>query len=374
MVLHTNCTQIAHDMATIVKLKSGNYRVQIRRKGQYASKTFSKKTDALSWSFEADRRTDQGRGIIAPKVTGFNTFGQLIDLHIADMIEVDKPLGRSKDFALRTLNKHLGKIKIPHLTRAKVIEYGRTRAKEGAGPATLAADISYIHTILTHAAAVHGVKISTEQVDLARVALRRLGLIGRSNERDRRPTQSELDRLISFFENFAKTEMPVARIIKFAVATGMRQSEICRITWEDVDARTRCVVVRDRKDPRQKQGNDQRVPMINLTGYDAWALLEEQRFHSSVSGRVFPYNGRSVGSAYRKGRDKLGINDLKFHDFRHEATSRLFEAGLSIEKVALVTGHKDWKMLKRYTHLDPAIVFAEYRPQEPSHLSSVRPI
>ena len=119
------------------------------------------------------------------------------------MIEVDKPLGRSKDFALRTLNKHLGKIKIPHLTRAKVIEYGRTRAKEGAGPATLAADISYIHTILTHAAAVHGVKISTEQVDLARVALRRLGLIGRSNERDRRPTQPELDRLISFFENFA---------------------------------------------------------------------------------------------------------------------------------------------------------------------------
>ena len=359
-------------MATIVKLKSGNYRVQIRRKGQYASKTFSKKSDAVSWSFEADRRTDTGRGIIAPKVSGFSTFGQLIDLHIADMIEVDKPLGRSKDFALRILHKHLGRVRLPHLTRAKIIEYGRFRAKEGAGPATLSADISYIHTIITHAAAVHGVNISTEQVDLARVALRRLGLIGRSNERDRRPTQSELDRLISYFENFAKTDMPIARIIKFAIATGMRQSEICRINWEDVDARTRCVVVRDRKDPRKKQGNDQRVPMIDLTGYDAWALLEEQRFHSNVTGRVFPYNSRSVGSAYRKGRDKLGIEDLKFHDFRHEATSRLFEAGLSIEKVALVTGHKDWKMLKRYTHLDPAVVFAEYRPQGLHQLSSVR--
>ena len=60
---------IAHDKATIVKLKSGNYRVQIRRKGQYASKTFSNKSDALSWSLEADRRSDQGRGIIAPKIT-----------------------------------------------------------------------------------------------------------------------------------------------------------------------------------------------------------------------------------------------------------------------------------------------------------------
>lgn len=361
-------------MATIVKLKSGNYRVQIRRKGQYASKTFSSKSDAVSWSLEADRRSDQGINLTSPKITNFNTFGQLIDLHIADMIEVGKPLGRSKDFALRTLNKNLGKLKIAQLTRVAILDYGKLRAKEGAGPATLAADISYIHTIITHAAAIHGVNISTEQVDLARVALRRLGLIGRSNQRDRRPSQQELDRLISYFENFANTSIPIARIIKFAVATGMRQSEICRITWEDVDVRTRCVIVRDRKDPRHKSGNDQRVPLIDLTGYDAWELLEEQRYVSNVVGRIFPYNSRTVGTIYRRGRDKLGIADLKFHDFRHEATSRLFEAGLTIEKVALVTGHKDWKMLKRYTHLDPAVVFAEYRPRTNGSLNSIRPV
>lgn len=49
----------------------------------------------------------------------------------------------------------------------------------------------------------------------------------------------------------------------------------------------------------------------------------------------------------------MGIYDLKFHDLRHEATSRLFEAGLTIERVALVTGHKDWEMLRRYTLLKP---------------------
>jgi site-specific recombinase XerD len=49
----------------------------------------------------------------------------------------------------------------------------------------------------------------------------------------------------------------------------------------------------------------------------------------------------------------LKIEDLHFHDLRHEGTSRLFEAGFSIEQVALVTGHKDWKMLRRYTHLRP---------------------
>ena len=107
---------------------------------------------------------------------------------------------------------------------------------------------------------------------------KRQGLISRSLERDRRPTQYELDRLVNYFENFSRTDIPVARIIKFAVATGMRQSEICRIQWEDVDARTRCVIVRDRKDPRKKQGNDQRVPLLNLTGYDAWALLDTVSF------------------------------------------------------------------------------------------------
>lgn len=173
--------------------------------------------------------------------------------------------------------------------------------------------------------------MSTEEIDLARIALRRLGLIGRSNERDRRPTQIELNRLISYFDNFSNTEMPIARIIKFAIATGMRQSEICRITWEDVDARTRCVTVQDRKDPRHKHGNHQRVPLLDLTGYDAWALLEEQRFVSASTGRIFPYNAKTIGTYYRRGRDKLGIENLKFHDFRHEATSRLFEAGQPIE-------------------------------------------
>jgi integrase len=68
-------------------------------------------------------------------------------------------------------------------------------------------------------------------------------------------------------------------------------------------------------------------------------------------GRVFPYNGRSTGTAFRRACKELKIEDLHFHDLRHEGTSRLFEAGFGIEQVSVVTGHKDWKMLKRYTHL-----------------------
>ena len=64
-------------------------------------------------------------------------------------------------------------------------------------------------------------------------------------------------------------------------------------------------------------------------------------------------NGRSAGTAFRRACQELNIEDLHFHDLRHEGTSRLFEAGFTIEQVAMVTGHKDWKMLRRYTHLRP---------------------
>ena len=126
------------------------------------------------------------------------------------------------------------------------------------------------------------------------------------------------------------------------------------IEWRHLDAKTRTILVENRKDPRNKDGNDQRVPLLAATGYDAYQILEEQRQRiGGNGGRCFPYNGRSVGTNFRRTCQELKIENLHFHDLRHEGTSRLFEAGLTIEQVPLVTGHKDWKMLRRYTHLRP---------------------
>ena len=146
----------------------------------------------------------------------------------------------------------------------------------------------------------------------------------------------------------------MGRIIKFAVATAMRQEEIFRLMWSDYCARTRMLTIRDRKDPREKLGNDQRIPLLKVSGYDPIQLIEDQGApHSNLDLRIFPFNHRSAGTAFTRACKDLGIVDLHFHDLRHEGTSRLFEAGFQIPQVALVTGHKDWKMLRRYTHLRP---------------------
>lgn len=112
---------------------------------------------------------------------------------------------------------------------------------------------------------MHGLPVPVEPIDLARIALKRLGLVGKSNERDRRPVEDELSRLIAHFDDNPRQIIPMGRIIKFAVATAMHQEEICRVTWSD------------RKDPRAKKGNDQRIPLLAVSGYHALSLIEEQR-------------------------------------------------------------------------------------------------
>lgn len=340
-------------MATIVKLPSGNWRAQVRRNGRYVSKTFKRRRDADGWTVDMERRIDRGESVSKSRPKHLNTLSDLVDLHIADMHESRKPLRRSKSYSLDKLKLDIGHMRIDQVDREAVIDFGRCRSREGAGPPTIAMDVSYLKTILLHAKAVHGVHTPVEEVDLARIALGRLGLIGKSQERDRRPMQEELDELFELFDANKRYRSPMSRIVRFAIATAMRQSEICSIRWDDVDMRRRVVIVRDRKDPRQKDGNDQKVPLVDLTGYDAWELLNEQRRASNSTGRIFPYNPRSIGTAFRRSCASLDIEDLHFHDLRHEGTSRLFEAGLEIQQVALVTGHKDWKMLKRYTHLSP---------------------
>jgi integrase len=340
-------------LATYRKLPSGNWRVQVRRKGRYVSETFRRRKEAEEWALDTERRVDRGESPSSRARIDPTTFGHLIDLHLDDMKEVGKCPRRSKAFSLDSLQRKLGKVRLADLDRERLIKFGRDRAKEGAGPPTIGMDLGYVRTMIAHAGAVHGISVSVEPVDLARIALRRLGLIGKAKCRDRRPTTDEIDGIIRYLEANPRQLIPVGRIVRFAIATAMRQDEICRIKWHDVDTKKKIVIVRDRKDPREKDGNDESVPLLSATGIDAWAVLQEQKKASTSNERIFPYNGRSVGTAFRRACRELKIHDLHFHDLRHEAASRLFEAGFTIEQVALVTGHRDWKMLKRYTNLRP---------------------
>ena len=314
-------------MPTFTKLKSGSWRVQVRRKNEYVANTFVRRRDAEEWAIDVERSMDRGTPIRRSKSQEQpRIFSDLIALHLDDLAQVGKPVRRSKSMVLKALKTSLGRVNLKDITREKLVEFGRKRAAQGAGPATLAIDFAFIRAILLHAAAVHGFEVSIESVQLARAALKHLDLVGKSNERDRRPTQDELNRLIEYARVQPSTVYTAWKIIRFAVATAISQAEICRIESSDVDMTKRTVTIRDRKDPRRKDGNHQVVPLLNSTGYDAWQIILEQRIVTRGIGRVFPYHSKSVGAAFHRSCNKIDLDDLCFHDLRHEGTSRFFRS------------------------------------------------
>ena len=124
----------------------------------------------------------------------------------------------------------------------------------------------------------------------------------------------------------------------------------------ELDADKRTILITDRKHPRAKKGNDQLVPLLRgpfvLAGQivDPMDVIMRQPRRAQL---IFPYRPASVSTAFTRAVQHLGIQDLHFHDLRHHACSLLFEAGFQIEQVALVSGHRDWNMLRRYTKLRP---------------------
>ena len=108
-------------------------------------------------------------------------------------------------------------------------------------------------------------------------------------------------------------------------------------------------LVRDAKHPTRKEGNHRRFKYTP----EAWEIVQRQ---PRTEDRIFPYNAKTVGAYFTRACHILEIEDLRFHDLRHEATSRLFEAGYAIVEVQQFTLHEDWNVLKRYTHLRPGDV------------------
>jgi hypothetical protein len=166
--LHPICTR---KMASIRKQKSGRWRVQVRRKGRMISETFVRHEDAKAWSVDAERKIDRGEAPVPSRIGRLQTFGDLIDLHISDMCDVGKAPGRSKAATLVMLKRKLGRHTIVEVDRECIVEFGRKRAKEGAGPTTIGIDVGVIKLVIQHAAAVHGIPVRIEPIDLGRIAL-----------------------------------------------------------------------------------------------------------------------------------------------------------------------------------------------------------
>jgi integrase len=326
-------------MATFVKVGE-RHRAQVRIKGHKpVARTFDKLAQAKAWAAKTEDEIRSG---------GFADVRELANFTIADLVDRAEeefgPFRKSKRGALDMVRRNMKGETLASLDEAAIIGYAKRRNAQGAGGVTIGLELNYLSGLLTVARTIWKIRYRAQPIREARPALKLLGLLSKSKERDRRPTQEEIDALCGFFAAKPRQAIPMPDIIRFAVTTTMRASEITSLLWDDLDSENRTIVIRDRKHPEEKVGNNQTVPLLG----EAFEIVCRQPRHGA---HVFPYNARSFSSIFPRACAELKIHDLRFHDLRHEGVSRLFEQGYRIEQVALVSGHRDWKMLRRYTQV-----------------------
>jgi integrase len=329
-------------MATFQK-RGKRWRAIVRKKGRSPiTKSFSTKGIAQTWAKEVELAIERG-AFQDPRQLNGKTVGDLIKRHRAEIPEA----GRTKAATFNMLERELGDVTLAELDKKRILSFCRYRKTEhGTGPATIAQDLIYLGGLLDTARAHWDIPVDREAVSDARAMLRTQGLVGRSAERDRRPTEEELERLHAYWTKPSSRPQgaPMWEIVRFAIATAMRLSEITSIRWADLHEEDRTVVIRNRKHPSKKLGNDQVVPLLG----EAWEIVQAQ---ARTAEQIFPYNPRSLSTNFTRAIMRCGIDDLHFHDLRHHAICVLFENGYQIHEVALVSGHRDWTQLKRYTQL-----------------------
>lgn len=345
-------------MGTITQRKrndgSLSYTAQIRLKegGKVVhseAQTFSRRALASEWLKRKESELESARASGRRLVKGVT-----LDVLIQDYVSAAENVtawGRSKVADIKRLKaSSLAEIDATKMTAQDVMAYVRERRTTGgAGPATVLNDVIWLRQVLLHAAASRDLHAPLEALDKAKVELLRTRVIAKPQQRSRRLLPSEEVALLAHFATRdQRSEIPMADIVRFALATARRQEEICRLRWADVDVAKGVAWLDDVKHPRQKKGNRREFRVLSGA---MEIILRQPKLEREKAAFVFPFNPRSVGAAFTRACKMLEIEGLHFHDLRHEATSRFFERGYSIQEVAQFTLHESWMTLKRYTHL-----------------------
>lgn len=345
-------------MATISKRKrrdgSVAYTAQIRimRRGEKAhseARTFPKKAMAEEWAKRRELELMSPGGLLSAKWRGV-TLNDAIERYLHEFAQ---GAGRSKRATIQQLQRFpIARVEVNELTSEQIVEHGVLRRNSGIKPATVNQDIVWLGIILKTAVAAWKMPVDLGEFEAAKLLLRSKGLIGKSKSRDRRPTAAEIERLRAYFQRSQKIRpsaiIPMEDIMDFAIASSRRREEITRLLWSDLDELASTCWVRDAKHPRQKWGNHKQFKLTS----EAMAIIRRQP-RAQGEERIFPFRPASIGTRWQAATAACGIEDLRFHDLRHEATSRLFEAGYEIVEVQQFTLHESWDVLKRYTHLRP---------------------
>jgi integrase len=319
-------------MATIRK-RGDRWQAQVRRTGTAAlSRTFKLKADAERWA--AGVEVDGERQGIAsnPRHLKQTILGELIKRYRDTVV----PLHRSRVNETAVLNAFLRQpiagLSLSEVSASHFAVYRDQRLKQ-VKAGTVIRELGLIQHALEVGRKEWGISLPVNPV-------KAISKPKSDRPRDRRLQDGEwvaIQKALDTCRNPA-----IASVVKFAVATAMRRGEILMARWGDLNWSESTLHI-----PLTKNGHARTIPLSP----GALRVLEVTAGLRDSDDAIFPVSCEAVKRAWQRLTRRAGIKNLHFHDLRHEAVSRFFELGLSIPEVALISGHKDPRMLFRYTHL-----------------------
>lgn len=307
------------------------WRAQIRRKGYPTlSATFDTKAEAQRWAAEIEGDMSRARFVDIREAES-TTLASALERY-RNEVTIGKKGARQESLRIeRWMESPYGLKTLAAIKSSHMAAYRDAELKRGVSTATVRLNLAIISHLYTVAAKDWGIE------GLANPC-KNLRMPKGSKQRERRPTGQELQAL---YRASAEINAQLPVIIELAVETAMRRSELVMLRKDQV--RGKVAFLED-----TKNGERRSVPLSKR----ALDLLAGQPTPIG-GGRYFSLTVNTVSNYFPKACEAAGVDGLRFHDLRHEATSRLFERGFNMMEVASITGHKTLAMLKRYTHLSP---------------------
>lgn len=308
--------------------RSGSWVVEIRRKGyEPISRTFDLKAEGEKWASEIEAKMLAGRYVDTREAEA-TTLGQALERYAREVTPSKKGAKREADRIKRWIADPLASKSLAALRGSDMATWRDAKFKAGAKPDTVRLDLAVISHLYT---------IATKEWNLP--VENPCAKIRKPSAGQGRDVRMSLGQEAAIITEAAKINAELPAWIILAVETGMRRGELAGLRREWITGR----VV---KLPDTKNGMARSVPLSKR----AVALLSSLPVR--LDGGVFGMDHDWVTKAFAAAAGRAGFPDIRFHDIRHEATSRLFERGLSMMEVATIVGHKTLSMLRRYAHLN----------------------
>lgn len=329
------------------------------------SKTFSKRALAAAWIKKREAEIEANPDIMLNRESKSM---RLQDVIIKYIDELGDQFGRTHVLSLMLISRlPIAAKQISNLRREDYTAFadGRLSGKyEGLTPitpATLNGDMIGLRSVLKQAKLAWGLSVNLSEFEDAMLGLKYSRKVGASKQRNRTPTSDELQQLTSYFyKNFnrGRSAYPMHLIIWLAIYTARRQEELTRLHLADY--KDGWWLVRDAKSPQGSIGNhintkvsDKAVGVINaLMADDIRASMKRNNLLWD-NEKLLPLSNKNISKMFTEACRMLGINDLRFHDLRHEAATRLSEQGFTVPQMQQVTGHESWSSLQRYVSVTP---------------------